>query len=508
MALRADEVAAVVNEIAPLLAGGRLDRIHHPTEDRVVLSFSAVAPIREAAERRLLLCFHRRHARLHLATRVPPNPETPSTFCMTLRRHLLNARLEAVEAVEGERVATLVFRSLDESQSPRRLRLVAELFGRGGNLLLVDETYTLLAVLRPSPSRTGARSLLPGCPYVPAPRPVVPKRSEAEREPCHPRVDPAEEAPLSRAIERRDSEVEDREAFEERKAAARREALKRLEPALRKSRKLEEELVRFERPERFLEEGELLKANLTLLGGAGARGLTEAVVSNYYAPDAPLVTLSLDPTLTVRENMERAFKRYHKAQLGRDKIRRHIEHTRAAADSARRFLEAVGASMSLPEVEAAEAAFGLPRRPAPRTKRERAVPKVEPGIRRFVSADGLEILVGKGDAENDHLTFRLAKGNDLWLHVRDYPGSHVVVRTPRLKSVPLETLLDAAHLAGFFSAVKARPVFEVSYTPRKNVHRVGGAKPGLVTLATHKSIRIQVERARLDRLLGRDHPAE
>ncbi|MBI1852661.1 MAG: NFACT family protein [Planctomycetes bacterium] len=506
MSLTRHEIAALVAEAAPGVRGGRIERVFHPLDDRLVLVLRVPTSQGPTETRRLLLCFHRRHPRVVLADETPQNPETPSPFCMALRHHLEGARLDEIAAVAGERAVTLAFSARDESGAARRLRLVAELFGRGGNLLLVDEADTIVAVLRPTTS--GVRPFAPGATYVPAARPGTLPDEPAEAAPL-PAPTPENPFPLNRAVEQRLAEQETREAFEEKRTSRLRDAERRLATAERKAVMLAGEFERFQKPERFLEQGELLKANLTRLGGADVRGRHEAVVQDFFRPDAPEVTLVLDPKQSLRENMESAFKKYRKALSGREKIERHRARTSREIDEARRQLDSLRAAETLDALESiAPPPRGRTAQPRRREEPAEREPKGEPGLRRFTSEDGLEILVGKGDEENDRLTFRIANGNDLWLHVRDFPGSHVVVRLPKGKAPPQETLLDAAHLAAFFSQCRDRPIVEVAYTQRKNVAKPRGAKPGLVTLGQHKSIRLRIERARLDRLLGREHPTE
>jgi predicted ribosome quality control (RQC) complex YloA/Tae2 family protein len=124
-----------------------------------------------------------------------------------------------------------------------------------------------------------------------------------------------------------------------------------------------------------------------------------------------------------------------------------------------------------------------------------------------VSADGLEILVGRNAKGNDELTRKIARGNDWFLHVSGRPGSHVIVRALPGKTVPLETLLDAAHLALYYSlSQKDRSgpgltaAADVHYTPVKYVRKPKGLEPGRVLLATHKTLRVRLEAGRLERL--------
>ena len=114
------------------------------------------------------------------------------------------------------------------------------------------------------------------------------------------------------------------------------------------------------------------------------------------------------------------------------------------------------------------------------------------GARRFLSSDGLMILVGKRAADNDFLTFRIARSLDLWLHAADYPGSHVVVRSPARNFVmPNRTLTEAAQLAAFYSDAREQPKAAVRYTQKKFVNKPKRAAPGLVSLASFKTILVE-----------------
>jgi len=137
-----------------------------------------------------------------------------------------------------------------------------------------------------------------------------------------------------------------------------------------------------------------------------------------------------------------------------------------------------------------------PARPPRRRDDEPVLP-----YRLFRSAAGLPILVGKGAAENDQLTVRVAKGNDLWLHARGRSGAHVVLRLPKGRAPDQESLLDAAHLAAHFSDARGEAAPEVVYTRVKHVRKVKGAAPGAVTYSQEKGIALRVEPARVERLV-------
>ena len=112
------------------------------------------------------------------------------------------------------------------------------------------------------------------------------------------------------------------------------------------------------------------------------------------------------------------------------------------------------------------------------------------GLRRYLSSEGYEILVGRSDSSNDQLTFRLAKPADIWFHTADYPGSHVLVRNPERKPVPHKTISEAAQLAAFFSKARNEKSAAVRYTERKNVSRPKNGRPGQALLTQFKTIMV------------------
>ena len=115
--------------------------------------------------------------------------------------------------------------------------------------------------------------------------------------------------------------------------------------------------------------------------------------------------------------------------------------------------------------------------------------------------------MGRGAKDNHALTFKVARGNDLWLHARDRTGAHVIVPTGGRGEVDEATLLDAAHLAAWFSRARGEPQAEIAWTHRKQVHHPKGAPPGLVTLVGEKTLLLRVEPGRTERLLEGEVPA-
>ena len=128
-----------------------------------------------------------------------------------------------------------------------------------------------------------------------------------------------------------------------------------------------------------------------------------------------------------------------------------------------------------------------------RTARQKQ-PKVPPSKpMHFIASDGTDIFVGKNNRQNDALTAKAA-GEDIWLHTKDIPGSHVILKSP---APSREALYEACLLAAWYSKARGSENVPVDYTPRKYVKKPGGAKPGMVIYTTNKTAYVTPEEARI-----------
>ena len=118
----------------------------------------------------------------------------------------------------------------------------------------------------------------------------------------------------------------------------------------------------------------------------------------------------------------------------------------------------------------------------------------------YVSSDGYDIFVGKSNLQNDELTLRMAEPTDIWMHTKDIPGSHVIIRTGGKSELPEATMEEAANLAAFYSKAKNSSMVPVDYTQRKNIKKPNGAKPGMVIYLTNRTIYITPDESRVNQM--------
>ena len=218
------------------------------------------------------------------------------------------------------------------------------------------------------------------------------------------------------------------------------------------------------------------------------------------------IRIELDPRRSPTELAQDLFKKSKRLKRGLDVAPNRLDAAEAelaelvrlrdeaaddSPDELATKLEALGLSITAPREEA--------------RKRRQAGERLP--YREFVAADGSAVLVGRGAADNDRLTLRVARPHDLWLHARGVTGAHVVVRLAKGKSCSPDTLADAATLAAHFSDFRGEPTVDVLYTPRRFVHKRKGSPVGSVTLGSEKVIAVRVEPARLQRLLENERRA-
>lgn len=219
--------------------------------------------------------------------------------------------------------------------------------------------------------------------------------------------------------------------------------------------------------------GDLLTAELHRV----ERGADHVELVNYYDPECKTVRIPLDPALSPSRNAQKYYKEYRKAQTAERVLSEQI----AAGEEELRYLESVSDALSRAassreveelRYELADAGYlrlggSQKRRPAPL------------GPLTYRSEDGYTILVGRNNQQNDQLTLRMARGDDLWLHVRNIPGSHVIVLT-KGTTPPARTIEQAAMLAAVHSSASGSAQVPVEYTSVRYVHKPRGARPGKV----------------------------
>ena len=264
-------------------------------------------------------------------------------------------------------------------------------------------------------------------------------------------------------------------------------------------RAIESDRSRFDQPDKLKRFGDLILANLA---NARIEG-SNATVVDYYDPDQSEIQIEIPDGFSLKEAASDYFAKYQKARRALSAIasrERAVLHNLEPLKQLLIKLEEEPTAETIAEVgKETRKLLGNMQGAGPgANKRIRSKAGYAFG-RRFRSTDGYEIVVGRNDRDNDALTFRIAKPNDIWLHAADYPGSHAIIRNPARDSPPHRTITEAAEVAAFYSQAKGEGKAAVHYTQKKFVSKPPRSKPGLVRLSSFKTIVVE-PRCVLERL--------
>lgn len=221
--------------------------------------------------------------------------------------------------------------------------------------------------------------------------------------------------------------------------------------------------------------GELLKANIYSI----SKGMKEITVIDYFDESYPEVTIPLDENRTPAENVQHYYKKYTKAKSRIKELSVQIEQNKEEYYYLDNVMLSINNCESLDSIEEIKEELVIEGYYRPSKVGKKQKKKEISSPMEFVSSDGTTIYIGKNNIQNDMLTLKLSKSSDVWLHTKNIPGSHVIIKS-NLEEVSNETLYEAATLAAYFSKARNSSKVPVDYTPRKNVKKPGGSKPGMV----------------------------
>ena len=525
------------------LHSGRITKIHQPNAMEVILQ------IRAAGQNyKLLVSIHPSYARVHFTDQQIDNPAEPPMFCTLLRKHIEGGFIEKVEQIEMERIIAFTISSKNEIGDPITRTLIVEIMGRHSNAMLLDEEGKIIDSLKHLPPALNSyRIVLPGQQYVTPPaqnklnaytanetemEQIIQSVTEpkeivqalagfsplhaAELLKRHQNGEPFEQflhaieqaeqptyieangkvyfspAPLSHLSGQVEtfeslSALLDRVFF----ARAERDRVKQqagdlerwltneIDKLKLKLKKLQKDYEQASKLDQFQLYGELLMANIYQF----EKGAESVKVQNYYSEELEEITISISPRKTPIENAQNYFSKYNKAKNALIKIEEQKEKTNNDIAYfemlAQQVQQASPADIEEIREELAEGGF-LRLRTAKKKKK-----LTKPTPEKFMSTSGIEISVGKNNKQNDFLTFKIARKDEVWLHTKDIPGSHVVIHSARPDE---QTIREAAVLSAYFSKARESSSVPVDYTEIRHVKKPSGAKPGFVIYFEQKTV--------------------
>jgi predicted ribosome quality control (RQC) complex YloA/Tae2 family protein len=475
MSLNWKEINLILQELE--LEGSWIQKAIQSAFDVLALSLYG-----KGGARTLLVSLSSGACRLHETFAATPKSEKPLRFAQFLNSRIVRGRIEEAVQLGDNRVVRIRVR-----QDGEGYYLYIRLWSNAANVIVTGQDGTILDAMKRLPKRgevTGGR-------YTPE-RDLSTegggKKGEGKKYEVR-------ELPGEGSFSRRvDSWYASRgsalslEALREQAERNFEGSIGRLKASLER---LEEKEADFASAERLKEYGSLILANLGSIKEGGQWLETE----NFYSGESPekmeMIRIKLKDGATPVETAEDYFEQYRKAKSGLEEVRAEI----AAGKKELRRMEETLAKL-LAETNPLHLHKML------KAKGKAPVPgkagEKRPGLS-FLRKDWL-IIVGRDAGENDALLRKHVKGNDLWLHVRDYPGAYVFIKQRAGKTVPLDILLDAGNLALFYSKARNSGEGDLFYTPVKYLRRAKNGPKGLVIPTQEKNLHVKVEAERLREL--------
>ena len=528
----------MVEELRTELLNGRIQKINQPFDQELVLQIRS-----NRKSHRLLLSAHPVFGRIQLTESTFENPAQPSTFIMVLRKYLQGAVIESIEQIENDRIVEITVSNKNEIGDHIQATLIIEIMGKHSNILLVDKSsHKILEVIKHIGfSQNSYRTLLPGATYIAPPstetlNPFMVKDEKLfeilqtqettaknlqslfqglgrdtatelekqllndklatfrnffgqETKPCL--TDKSFSCvPFSTKIEGHFSSLSQLldvyykdKAERDRVKQQASELIRRVENELQKNRqklkKQEKELQATENAEEFRQKGELLTTFLHQV----PNDQDQVILENYYTNQP--ITIALDKALTPNQNAQRYFKRYQKLKEAVKYLTDLIEETKATIlylESVETVLNQAGLD-EIAEIREELIQTGFIRR----RQREKIQKRQKP--EQYLASDGKTIIyVGRNNLQNEELTFKMARKEELWFHAKDIPGSHVVISGNLNPTDEVKT--DAAELAAYFSKGRLSNLVQVDMIEVKKLNKPTGGKPGFVTYTGQKTLRV------------------
>jgi len=466
-------IELIIPELRAALVGRRLGKIFPLSRYSMAIDF------RMPDSQYLFISVEPADPRMYLVRRRLRDLEkasvNPSPFIMQMKKRFSNGEVEAVEQMPDERIVKIGLSGIDDLGSKFQAGMIVQLTGKSANLFITDASILIVDSLRD----TLGEGQQIGDMYRP------PDRTAIAKSPGSRGVQDAQ-ASLSEILDAADLEKKAESEFRSVANAARSRAAREISRLEKLRDKLLGDRESHGDAERWKRLGDLILANLATAKRSGGR----VTVVDYFDESTPRVDIEIDENDELTQAAEKFFKRYTKARNARDEIAKRLETIDSRLAAARSELEVVEMAVEEHDVDALRDRLGAQQSKTSKKTKEKAT-ATSSIARTFISSDGFEILVGKRAKDNDQLTFKIAKSLDTWMHAADYPGSHVVIRNRDRKEIPPATLLAAAQLAAFYSQGKAQPKAAVHYTLKKFVNKPKGAAPGLVSLASFKTLLVE-----------------
>lgn len=580
---------AVVNELNKKILGGRVDKIHQPEKDEILISIHHIG-----SNYKLVLSASSSNPRIYLTDHSKKNPASPPMFCMLLRKHLSGGIITNIEQYEMDRVVFIDISSTDELGNPSEIRLAMEIMGKHSNIILMDKSSLKImdSIKRVPHDVSRVRQILPGFYYEYPPiqdklnplktnfqefkglydnenkntpvfkfiyfnylgiSPLISKEicfdsgldvdrsllsleaddlsllyksfenmvNKIKRGNFNPLYITTEDPneilvfhcldinqfgsknknhfdSISKVLDSSYKSKDTLDRIKQKSQSMKKSIHVKLERAQSKLSKQMNELLESKDREKYKIYADLISANLYRI----PKGVNSIGLENYYDENLSTVDIPLDIKLSPVQNAQRYYKKYTKLKNANQLLMEQIPETEAEIQYLEHVIQGIDNStevIELDEIKDELIKEGYLKGNDKNKKKKVKEPQVSPP-EHYISSDGTHIYVGKNNRQNDYLTMKFASKEDLWFHVQNMPGSHVIVKNQG-SQISDSTLEEAASLAAYYSKGKNGSNIAVDYTIRKNVRKPKNAKTGMVIYENFQTIIISPKKEIIQKII-------
>lgn len=580
MALDGLVIHSIVDELNSKLLGGKIDKVHQPENDEMVLH------IRNNQENfKLILSASASNPRVYIANNSKKeNPINAPMFCMLFRKHIQGGNIVGICQVGFERIIKISVESFDELKEKTTKDIIIEIMGRHSNIILThtSDDKIIDSAKRIPPSISRVRQILPGMSYTLPPEqdkinplenisinefistlntfdgniskaiyskflgisPIISKEicfranvdeksnikdmsdddfkclynafsalfDDIKSNNYSPSIVIDENIDkvvdfscvnlslfsglsfinndsMSKILEDYYKTKDIKDRIHQRSSDLRKSISIKLDRLYNKLKKQQEELAVSNSAGKYKIKGELLTSYIYMV----EKGMENIEVSNFYDPEYKNITIALNKNLTPSENAQKYFKRYSKMKTAKVELTHQIQISEEEIDYLENIILSIENCENLAELLDIREELGKVGYIKIKNKNKKEVKlaakpsKLTTKPHEFISSDGFKILVGKNNKQNDFLTLKIAENNDIWMHTKNIPGSHVIIKCEG-KEVPDQTIFEGGMLAAYFSKGKLSSKVPVDYTNKKNIKKPNGSKPGMVIYDTNSTV--------------------
>lgn len=535
-------MSRVVKEYQQHILRGRISKIYQISQYELLMNIRS-----HSKNYKLFISIHPMYARTQLTSLTYPTPSNPNAYTMLMRKHLEGAYIESIEQIQLDRIIDITCVGTNELKDVVKYHLFIEIMGKHSNVTLTHENMKIIDCLkRISPAMNTQRILQPGATYqLP---PLLDKKNpfesdyqvcdnltkvyqgfspELSREVLY-RIDHGEEfskimqmiqdsntlyihnnktesfhfIPLTHlhceytsyelfdGLDKRYDLIDQKDRIKQQTSDLQKFIQNEYTKNVTKLNKLEKELFDCQNSDEYRIKGDLLFANIHLL----QKGQTSITVDNYY--DNTKMTIELDERYDGKTNAKRYYNKYQKAKNALRYLNEQITLTKEEItyfDSLITLMENANYYDAL-EIKEELENLGYLKKKKSKTPIKK---KNKFHVETYITKDNITIYVGKNNLQNDYLTFKMASRFDMWFHVKDMPGSHVVVHSENLDEY---TIRLASKMAAYFSKGKHSSSVPVNYTQVKTLKKPHSHKPGQVILDHYQTIYIDPDDSFFDEI--------